>query len=228
MNCEKAPFNWTAFRRAFAMAFDKTRVQTELFESLSQLHDSLVPATKVLFCIEEDFPYHYYNDEATQGNLLLNQSGFGFDPVTGYRTDPNGNPIDIEIAFSPSSVAIAGGTAQIGVDALRALHFQANTNQADFNTYLANLNTHGDYDMVFFATSFTGSDVDYLDRMFGSVYADQDYQNRANFRNETVDGLLADLINAKDYAAAYAASAEVQLALQYEVPVLITYENFYF
>lgn len=227
MNNAKAPMNWTAFRRAFAMAFDKTRVQTELFEGLSVLHDSLIVETNELFCTEADFPYHYYNDEAEQGNALLNASGFGFDPVTGYRTDPNGNPIDIEIAFSPSSVAIAGGTAQIGVDALTALHIKAETNQADFNTYLANLNNHGDYDMVFFATTFYGTGLTWLRTSFYSSNADQPFLNRANFRNETVDGLIDEIDSATTFQETYDAAAELQLVLQYQVPILITYENYY-
>ena len=51
MNTAKSPMNYTAFRRAFALAFDKTRVQTELFEGLSVLHDSLVVGTNDIFCI---------------------------------------------------------------------------------------------------------------------------------------------------------------------------------
>ncbi|MFW9962157.1 MAG: ABC transporter substrate-binding protein [Candidatus Sifarchaeia archaeon] len=227
MNNAKSPMNWTAFRRAFAFAFDKTRVQSEVFQGLSQLHDSLVVYTNDLFTIEDDLPYHYYLPEVERGNQLLNDSGFGFDPVTGYRTDPNGNPIHIEVAYSPSSQAIAGGTAQIGVDALRALHVSAETNQEDFNTYSSNLDQHGDYDMIFYATIFYGKTLNYLVQRYGSEYADVPYQNPSNFRNETIDRILDDIQNARTYEEAFAACAEFQLEMQYLVPILITYENFY-
>ena len=227
MNNAKSPTNWTEFRRAFALAYDKTRVQSEVFQGLSQLHDSLVVYTNDLFCIEDDLPFHYYLPQVQEGNQILNDTGFGFDPVTGYRTDPNGNPIHIEVAYSPSSPAIAGGTAQIGVDALRALHISANTNQEDFNTYSSNLDQHGDYDMIFYATIFYGKTLDYLVTRYGSEYADVPYQNPANFRNETIDRILDDIVTARNYQEAFDACAEFQLEMQNLVPILITYENMY-
>ncbi len=227
INTAKAPMNWTAFRQAFAYAYDKTRVLTEVFQGLMNMHDSLVVSTNDLFCIEDDLPYHYYNAEPEIGNQLLNDSGFGFDPVTGDRVDPNGNPIHIVIGYSPSSPAIAGGTAQIGVDALRSLGVSAETSQEDFNTYMSNMDQHGDYDMVFYATSFYGKTLDWMERTYGSAYADVPYYNGANFRNETVDLILEDLLAASDYDEAYAAASDLQLALHEQVPILICYQNMY-
>ena len=227
INCAKAPMNWTEFRRAFAFAYDKARLKQEVFQGLMQMHDSLVVYTNDLFCIEDSFPYHYYEPEVEKGNLLLNATGFDYDPITGYRNDPNGNPIYIEIGFSPSSIAIAGGTAQIGVDALRDLGFEANTNQEDFNTYISNMDQHGDYDMVFSATGFSGKSLDWMDRSFGSYYADVPYQNPSNFRNASVDAILQRVLVAANYSEAFDACAELQLILHYEVPKLITYENQY-
>ncbi|MFW9792890.1 MAG: ABC transporter substrate-binding protein [Candidatus Thorarchaeota archaeon] len=228
INTAKAPFNWTAFRRAFAFAFDKTRVQDDIFLGLSEMQDSLVAYTNTFFSIEDTLPYHYYNPEVAIGNQLLDDAGFAFDPVSGFRNDPNGNPVpQIEVAYSPSSPAIAGGTAQVGVDALRALGFDAVTNQEDFNTYISNLDQHGDYDMIFFATNFYGTGLAWMAYEFGSEYADVPYQNPTNFRNATVDLAIEDLLAATDFPTAYAAGAELQLLLHYEVPTLITYENYY-
>ncbi len=227
INTGKAPMNWTAFRRAFAFAFDKTAVKTNIFLGLSQLQDSLVPYTNTLFSIEDSLPYHYYLNDTVEGNRLLDEAGFDIDPLTQLRTDPNGNEIHIEIGYSPSSPAIAGGTAQIGVDALRAMNISANTNQEDFNTYISNLDQHADYDMIFFATNFYGTGLDWMVYEFGSEYADVPYQNPTNFRNETVDAALQVLLDARTYEEAAAAAATVQTLLHYEVPTLITYENYY-
>ncbi len=227
INTAKAPMNWTAFRRAFAFAYDKARVQTDIFLGLSQLHDSLVVATNDLFCIEDQLEWHYYNPEVAMGNQLLDDAGFDIDPISGFRNDPNGNPIHIEVAYSPSSPAIAGGSAQVGVDALRAMHIDADTNQEDFNTYISNLDQHGDYDMIFFATTFYGKDLDWMVYEFGSEWADVPYQNPTNFRNETVDIALQAILDSVTYEDAYDACAEVQRLLHYEVPTLIIYENMY-
>jgi ABC-type transport system substrate-binding protein len=227
INTRDAPLNWTALRRAFAFAYDKTAVQTDIFQGLMRLHDSVVVYTNDLFSIEDDLPYHYYNPEPAKGNALLDAAGFDIDPLTGFREDPNGNPIHIVIGYSPSSPAIAGGCAQLGVDALAALSISAETNQEDFNTYLANLYNHGDYDMLFFATSFYGKTLDWMAREYGSEYANAYAQNDSNFANETMDGILQDILDAKTYQEAYDACAEAQLLIHYQVPLLITYENMY-
>ena len=227
INTRDAPGNWTAFRRAFAYAYDKTRVLNEIHLGYMRMHDSVVVYTNDLFCIEDDLDYHYYNAEPAVGNALLDAAGFEIDPVTGYRNDPNGNPIHIVIGYSPSSPAIAGGCAQIGVDALEALHISGETNQEDFNTYLANLYNHGAYDMIFFATSFYGKTLDWMVREYGSEYANSYGQNDCNYVNETMDAILQDILDATTYEEAYAACAAAQEHLHYQVPLVITYQNMY-
>ena len=229
INTAKAPFNWTAFRRAFNFAYDKVRVKADIFQGLCEMLDSPIPLTHVDYNIEDELPVHYYNPEVQIGNELLNASGFDYDPVTGYRNDPNGNPIPtIVIGYSPNSVAIAGGCAQVGVDALRDLGFQAETNQENFNTYLGNLYNHGDYDMIFYASNYlTVASVGFFLYGYGSEFANTYQQNPTNFRNETVDGYLNDLRYAKTYDAAYNACALMQKAIHYEAPQVVCYENMY-
>ena len=67
INCQKYPFNISAFRRAFAFAFDKTRVTNEVLDGLSIEHDSLVPEVNP-WCVEDQFTYHYYTDQTEDKN----------------------------------------------------------------------------------------------------------------------------------------------------------------
>ncbi len=229
MDTSRSPYNWTAFRRAFALAYDKERVQTEIFEGLSELHDSHIPITNTLYCIEDSLDYHYYTDQSTEGNALLDAAGFTRDfttyPTEGWRVDPNGNPINVVIAYSPDVPYVGGGCAQIGVDALEALHIQATTDQEDFNTYISALNSHEPYEMLFFGVTFSGLDIDWLEREFASYYADVNFQNDCNFRNATIDAVLQRIVNAQNYTEAYDAGAEAQRLLHYEQPYVVVYEN---
>ncbi|MFW9768384.1 MAG: ABC transporter substrate-binding protein [Candidatus Thorarchaeota archaeon] len=231
INTRDPPGNWTAFRRAFAFAFDKTRVETEIFQGLMRKHDSIIVYTNDDFSIEDELPYHYYDADPDTGNALLDAAGFTRDwvtyPVEGWRTDPNGNPIHLVIGYSPSSPAIAGGCAQIGVDALETLHISAETNQEDFNTYIANLNNHGDYDLLFYATYWTTKTVGWIDRSYHSRYVNDYGLNVVNFVNESVDTAIENMLAAKDYAEAYQYCAEIQRLLHYQVPQIVTYENIY-
>jgi ABC-type transport system substrate-binding protein len=226
INCRDAPLNESVLRRAFAFAFDKDRVSAEVLDGWSQSQDSLVPYPNG-WCIEDELTPHYYSAQVTIGNQLLNDSGlFPYGP-DGWRTYKN-NPIEtIEIEYSSSSVEIAGGTAQVGVDALLALDIHAQTKAAEFNEYISRLDSHGDYDMVFYALNFYSNDVDWLAYEYWSEYADTPYQNPCNFRNATYDACRDQLLYGTTYEEVYNASAWMQRILQYNVPRLVAYENTY-
>jgi ABC-type transport system substrate-binding protein len=226
INCRDAPLNESVLRRAFAFAFDKTAVTIDIMDGFSQEHDSLVPYPNG-WCIEDQFTSHYYTDQSGIGNQLLNDSGlFPFDGAGEYRTY-KGTPFDINIEYAASSPEIAGGTAQIGVDALRRLGINAQTQAADFNEYISRLDSHGDYDMVFYALNFYSNDVDWLAYEYWSEYADVEYQNPTNFRNETYDSYRDQLLYGTTYQEVYDAAAAMQEILQYNVPRLVVYENTY-
>jgi ABC-type transport system substrate-binding protein len=226
INCRDAPLNESVLRRAFAFAYDKTAVTVDIMDGFSQEHDSLVPFPNG-WCVEDQFTYHYYTDQSDIGNDLLDASGmFDVDPGTGFRTY-KGQPFDIQIEYASSSPEIAGGTAQIGVDALRRLHIDAETRAADFNEYISRLDSHGDYDMVFYALNFYSNDVDWLAYEYWSEYADVEYQNPTNFANATYDGLRNQLLYGTSYEEVYAAAKAMQEILQYNVPRLVVYENTY-
>jgi ABC-type transport system substrate-binding protein len=226
INCRKYPLNISAFRRAFAFAFDKTRVTAEVMDGFSKEHDSLVPYVSG-WCIEDDLPYHYYIEQADVGNQILNDAGFIIDPVTGYRLAPNGSSFDVVIEYASSSMEIAGGTAQIGVDALRALDVNARTGSSDYHEYISRCDSHRDFDMIFYAQDFYNNDVDWLAYSYWSEYADTPYQNPTNFKNTTYDSWREQLLYGTSYEEVFEAAAEMQMILHYNVPRLVVYENTY-
>lgn len=224
INCRDAPLNESTLRRAFAYAFDKTAVTADILDGFSQEHDSLVPFPNG-WCIEDQFTSHYYTDQSTIGNQMLNDSGlFPFDGAGEYRTY-KGDSFNITIEYAVSFPEIAGGTAQIGVDALRRLGINAETRATDFNEFLSRLDSHGEYDMVFYARTFYDNDVSWLAYEYWSDYANTPYQNPTNFRNTTYDSWRDQLLYGIAYEEVFEAAAEMQKILQYNVPRLVCYEN---
>ncbi len=124
INCRDYPLNISAFRRAFAFAFDKTAVTVDIHDGFSLEHDSLVPYPNG-WCVEDEFTSHYYTDQTAIGAQILVDADFTIDGGTGFLLAPNGDPFDVIIEYPASSPEIAGGTAQIGVDALHRLHINA-------------------------------------------------------------------------------------------------------
>ena len=226
INCRDAPLNESILRRAFAFAFDKTTATVDVMDGFSQEHDSLVPYTNG-WCVEDQFTSHYYTDATAIGNALLDATGiFDINLGTGFR-EYKDSPFDIEIEYAASSPEIAGGVAQIGVDALHRLNISAATRAADFNDYISRLDSHGDYDMVFYAANFYSNDVDWLAYEYWSGYADTPYQNPSNFVNATYDSWRDQLLYSTTYSDVYDASAEMQKILHHNVPRLVVYENTY-
>jgi ABC-type transport system substrate-binding protein len=226
INCDKYPLNISAFRRAFAFAFDQEAVTQDIMGGFSQEHDSVVPYPNG-WCIEDDFTYHYYSAQVATGQAILAAAGFTISGETGFLLAPNGDPFDVTIEYGANSEEIAGGTARIGVAALQALGVNARAQASDFNEYISRLDSHGDYDMVFYAVNFYSNDVDWLAYEYWSEYADVEYQNPTNFRNETYDSWRDQLLYGTTYEEVYEAAAAMQEILHYNVPRLVVYENKY-
>jgi len=224
INCDKYPLNLSAFRRAFAFAFDKTRVTADILDGYSREHDSMVPYANS-WCIEDDMPYHYYTAQVETGNQILNNAGFTIDSGTGYRLAPDGSEFNVVIEYSSSSMWIAGGTCQIGVDALEALHVNAETRAGSFQELLSRIANHGDYDMVFSATNFVSDDVDWLAYEFWSESVDKPLMNPSNFANETFDLCREQLLHSTIYEDVYEAARMMQLILHENVPRVVAYQN---
>jgi ABC-type transport system substrate-binding protein len=225
INCRDYPLNISGLRRAFAYAFDKTRVTAEVMDGFSIEHDSLVPLPNS-FCIEDEFDWNYYTDKSDIGNQLLDNLGFEINETTGFRHAPNGAPFDIQIWYSSSFEEILGGVAQIGVDALQALHIDAEKTVFPWE-YPNPISSHGNYDMYVSAINFYSNDVDWLAYEYWSDYADVQDQNPANFRNATYDACREQLLHGTTYEAVHNASSWMQRILHEQVPRLVVYENTY-
>ena len=225
INCQKYPLNITSLRRAFAFAFNKTKVINEHLNGYGVLHDSLVPLPNP-WCIEEDLKPHYYDADSDIGNTLLDAAGFSIDPETGYRLAPNGSEFSIKIDYNPTG-SLAEAVCQIAVDALSTLHINAYRNAKNVNDYITILNEHGNYDMVFYGDNYYGTDVRWLAYDYCSEFANVPYENPTNFVNETYDSYKNQLLYGTTYEEVYEAAAEMQQILHYNVPLLVVYENIY-
>ncbi|TFG99949.1 MAG: hypothetical protein E4H14_20055, partial [Candidatus Thorarchaeota archaeon] len=231
INCRDYPLNISGLRRAFAFAFDKTRVTTEIFDGFSQQHDSLVPYTNG-WCIEEEFDWHYYSNQSDLGNMILDDLSFAINQTTGFRQAPNGEHFNIEI-LGGFEDPFAGGdpdwisyeVARIGVDSLHSLHINATVNS--YPRYTSIIEDHGEYDMVVYSENFEDYNVDWLAFEYWSEYADTPYQNPTNFANDTYDFWRDQLLYSTTYEDVYEAAAEMQKILHYNVPRLVVYENTY-
>ena len=224
INCGKYPMNISGFRRAFAYAFDKTRVTVEITDGFSQEHDSLVPYVSD-WCIENELPYHYYFAQESIGNTILDELEFEIDSGTGWRTAPDGSPFSIEILYASSSPEVAGGIAQIAADTLAELHVNAEAQAHDFNQYGHDWTQ--DYDMVFYATDFEDYDVQWLATEYWSENSGDPYSNLCHFSNATFDSWRDQLLTAPTYEGVFEAAEAMQLILHENVPRLVVYQNVY-
>ncbi len=225
-NCRKYPLNISAFRRAFAYAFDKTRVTSEIFAGLSQEHDSVVPYVNG-WCIEDDLPYNYYTAQVALGNQILDNAGFTIDSESGDRFAPDNSHINITIYYPSISPVIAAGVAQIGVDAFTDLGIEALAVPINFDTMLSGIGNNSDYEMVFYAYDFQDYGADWLAETFWGELAYVPYENPSNFRNATYDSWRNQLLYSTEYDDVYEAAAAMQLILHENVPMVVAYQNIF-
>ncbi|MDF1538289.1 MAG: ABC transporter substrate-binding protein [Candidatus Thorarchaeota archaeon] len=221
INCDKYPFNITAFRRAFAFALDKEAICEGWWDGLAVPQDSLIPQINP-FSIEGQLPYTYYEANTDLANQLLDAAGFLDIDEDNFREAPNGMDFDVLIEFAqPSVVDILQETQ----GALRAVGINATATPTDFYDYLNRLYFHGDYDIVFLGTSYNNFNVDWIAYEFWSEYADEPYWNFPNWRNATFDSYRDALIHSVDYDEVYEAAIAMQEVWVYECPYIILYEN---
>ncbi|TFG33145.1 hypothetical protein EU528_01430 [Candidatus Thorarchaeota archaeon] len=224
INCAKYPLNISGFRRAFAFAYNKTRVLDEWAHGPGIEHDSLLPRPNA-FCIEDQFDWHYYSFLPEIGNQILDDLNFTIDTETGYRVAPDGSPFSVTIEYTACSCEKSGGHAKIGVDALHSLGINASMKVANFEEYIPRLDHHGDYDMIIRGRGFDENDVQWLGYEFGSEFSDEPYLNPSNFANDSYDIWLEQLLHGTSYEAVCEAATEMQKILHYNVPELVLFER---
>lgn len=237
INCNKYPFNFSAFRRAFAYAFNKTRVRSELLPlgMQTQEHDSVVPYSNS-WCIEDDLSYHYYDAQADIGAAILDEAGFTFDNFTGYRLAPDGSAFNVSIhytnmtgIFPPIADLVGIIVSQAAVDALTALDIDATPGPiwSELDDLTQMIDNNEDFDMAFYAYNFPDTDVDWLGYLFWGEVADVQFANPCNFRNTTYDSWRTQLLQSTEYEDVYEAAEAMQMILHENVPLVVAYENVY-
>jgi ABC-type transport system substrate-binding protein len=225
INTAKYPLNITNFRRAVAFSLDKQGIQQDIFEGLSQAQDSVVPFTNP-FTVEGQLEYTYYERNVEEGIRLLDLEGFVDVDDDGWREAPNGEAFEVVVeAASSSNVAQEVGT--FVAEAMTDMGVNSHMEITDFYEYLNRLYFHGDYDMVFYAQTWTSFDVDWLGIIWDSANADVPFQNPANWRNATFDSWIDQLLYSTDYDDVYEAAIEMQKIWVHAVPRLVCYENEY-
>lgn len=225
INCRDYPLNISGLRRAFAYAFDKTRVPVEILDGHGFEHDSVVPKPSI-WCAEDDLPWQYYNNQSDLGNQILDSLNFIINEGTGYRRAPNGNPFSVVIEV-PMGFDAGMECAQIGVEALESLHIDADSSWTNTGDLVSRLDNHGSYDMAIFSRSFSREmSIEWMESSFGSEYATVAFANPSNFVNETFDLWSEQFIKSTSYEEAFEASTKMQTILHENVPVLILYEPF--
>ena len=207
INCREYPLNISGLRRAFAFAFNKTKV-TEAWDGFSIEHDSLVPQVNE-WCVEDQFDWHYYDARPDIGNQILDNLGFEIDGSTGFRLAPGGEPFNITVEHGACSCPPPGNVPQIAVDALLSLHIDAKRRAVDFNNFIDRLDNHGSYDMICYATNFNDNDITWLAYDYWSAYANVTGENPTNFANATYDSLRDQLLHGASYDEIYQAAAEM-------------------
>ncbi len=226
INCRDYPLNISALRRAFAFAFNKTKIVADAFDGLAQEHDSVVPTVSP-WCSEDEFTDYYYTARDDIGNAILDAAGFDIDGGTGRRNAPDGSSFVINIEYFASAGTISSAVAQEAVDALTALHINAYSTPAEAYDLFNRLYNHGLYDMAFYTTNFYSYDVDWLGDEFWSQTANVAFRNPSNFVNSSFDDWRDQLLFGDTYEQVYEAASQMQQILHYNVPRLVVYENSY-
>ena len=217
INCREYPLNISGFRRAFAYAYNKTRLTDRILQyNLYEEHDSLVPFENP-FCVEDELDWHYYEGNASVGNQILDTLGFTINTTTGYRDAPNGDPFSVTIEnYYMSQWETFREMANIGAQALESLHINAKAHSA----YDSDPTPWDHYNMVVGSRYFSDYDLTWLASEFYSGNADDTDINLSGFSNSTFDGWCGQLLHGSQYNDVFEASKEMQQILHYNVPEL--------
>lgn len=225
INCAEYPLNITAFRKAAALALDKERIISAVWDTLGDPLDSVIPRGNPL-SIEGTYTYDYYDNETDAANLLLDDAGFDDYDDDDFREAPDGSEISVAIEY-PSSSTVASETAGILAEAMQGIGIDAQAIGTDFADLYARIVGHGDYDIAFLSKSLDGFDITWMADEFWSGNVDEDTYNQPNFENAEFDSYREQFLTSTDFEDAKEAGEEMQKILIDECPVIIAYQNYY-
>ncbi len=223
INCQKYPLNISGLRQAFAYAFDKTELVSDIGAGYAIEHDSVL-SIKDELCIEGSLPFHYYSNQSDIGNQILDDLSFVIDGGTGWRLAPDGNPFFIDIIYYAGDEA-SHTVMENTVDTLRSLSIASNQLALGFSEYFMYVNDHGDYGMAINAFSGNLRDLDWILDNYHSSTSSASYMNPSSYENDTFDALAAVALNTGTYEDLFDAASNIQEHLHENVPVLVLYQN---
>jgi peptide/nickel transport system substrate-binding protein len=222
INCEKYPFNITAFRRALAFAVDKERVAADVWNGWAEPLDSLIPRNNP-FSVEGNLNYSYYDANVEQAEMLLDMAGFLDVDEDGFREAPDGSHLHVllEVPDSSSTLIEAGEILEEGLD---AIHINATSRPTDFYEYLSRYYFCGYFDLIFLSSTFGSLDVSWLAYEYWVEYVESPCE-LPRWSNETFDSWREQLLYSLDYEEVYEAAIKMQEIWVYESPEIVLYQR---
>lgn len=220
INCQKYPYNITAFRKAVALAMDKRRVCEEAWEGFAIPHDSVIPYTNS-WSIENETENSYYEGEQQEAAALLDGAGFLDIDDDGFREAPDGTElkISIEREFSMQDTdpgdLIAQDLQEIGLDA-HAYGPYYYPNPPWSLEYM-------DYDMAWLRQSESGVEPSWWANHLHSSRIGRTPGNWPRFNSTDIDALADTIVNSSNPDDVLSACQEMQSILLEECPVIPCY-----
>ncbi|TFG06134.1 hypothetical protein EU538_10670 [Candidatus Thorarchaeota archaeon] len=222
INCEKYPFNITAFRRALAFAVDKERIAADAWEGWAEPLDSLIPTTNP-FSVEGDLDYSYYDANIERAEMLLDGAEFLDVDDDGFRETPDENALHVLIEVPESSSTLIE-VGEIIAEGLSAVHINATLRPTDFYEYLTRYYFCGDFDLIFLSRTFSSLDVSWLAYEYWPEYV-EDPCALPLWRNQSYDSWREQLLYSLDYQEVYEAAIKMQEVWVYESPEIVLYQR---
>ena len=168
MNTRKAPFNQLAFRQALSLALDRTTMLTKDTFGLTQpaYHPVAVGALyENWFNPEQLKPYDYLMQyQPKQAQSLLDQAGYIDKDGDGWRDNPNGSAINIQISV-PSGWTDWVNTCRRAVTNFAAIGVRAHLHTPNADEWRSRVPS-GDIDMYIQVTGLHPDPVTPFSEMF--------------------------------------------------------------
>lgn len=220
-NCRKYPLNESVLRRSFALAFDKEKAATEIWDGLAMPYDSFLPPPST-WCPENLLPHHYYSADVESGNNLLDSNGFIIDPLTGFRNSPNGDSFSVTIRCD-FSLETHHQVALLSAEALTSLHINSSLVPLDFipEFYAANFaDPLTAFDMVIAEIEVESERVDWIANSYSSSGVSHTGVSLTGFSNTTFDS-HAEIVLNEQLEASYDDAIAMQIVLHQNVPAMV-------